>query len=116
MPSVSGPVVAGETLIADLHGVRTIGFQGVLPSGSIAILGDRLFYLLALVCTRRLSERVTRHQQKRAGQKQEFRHRCLHGSAYLFAVARSEGRRAINAASMQNVPALICSSAASCRD
>jgi hypothetical protein len=34
----------------------------------------------------------------------------------LFAVARSEGRRAINAASMQNVPALICSSAASCRD
>jgi hypothetical protein len=59
----------GETLIADLHGVGTVGFQRVASSGSEAILSDGLFYLLALVRTGSLSERVTRHQQNGAGQK-----------------------------------------------
>jgi hypothetical protein len=40
-----------KTLIADLHGIGTIGFHGVPPSSGVAVLGDGLFYLLALVCT-----------------------------------------------------------------
>jgi hypothetical protein len=66
--------MAGETLIADPYGLRTIGIEGVPPRGRVSVACDRLFNLLALHWSGSLSERNIGHQHNRASQKQQPQH------------------------------------------
>ena len=69
----------GETFVAHLDGLRTVGRQGVLPRGGKAILSCRLSDLLALHWVGLLAvlcERVICHQQNKASYKCESRHNC----------------------------------------
>lgn len=63
-----------QTFVASLHGLRTIGRQGMLPSGGEAILSYGLSDLLALHWVRilaELSERMIRHEQNKGRYKCE---------------------------------------------
>jgi hypothetical protein len=76
--------VFGEAQVPGPSGLRPIGHDGVAPSGSVAILGDRLLYLFALLRAWSLNakslgesgigESVIGRHQKYAGQKYKLQH------------------------------------------